>query len=139
MCLFCMKIYLRNKRLSTSIEKILTVDILDFFPVHLSYGIVSGGHMHLFVHSSIVDRQKQLSYNSNFGTLFCEVINSPFMLLKFYFNILARIIYNYCEKHIMTALLSDLEDKCRKFTVCNSHTCVNMKEIGLRILCLRLL
>ena len=28
----------------------------------------------------------------------------------------------------MTALLSDLEDNCRKFTVCNSRTCVNMKR-----------
>ena len=28
----------------------------------------------------------------------------------------------------MTALLSDLEDNCRKFTVCNSRTCVNMNK-----------
>ena len=59
MCLFLTKIYLRNKRLLLSIEKYLTVDILvNFFPVHLSYRIISGGHVHLFVHSSIVDRQK---------------------------------------------------------------------------------
>ena len=128
MCLFSTEIYLRNKRLSTSIEKNLTGDILDFFPVHLSYGIISGGHVHLFVHTSVVDRQKQLSYNSNFGTLFYEVINSPFMLLKFYLDILARVVFNYCDKHIMTALLSDLKDNCRKFTVCNSRTCVNMKR-----------
>ena len=28
----------------------------------------------------------------------------------------------------MTASLSDLEDNCRKFTVCNLRTCVNMKR-----------
>ena len=128
MCLFCTKIYLRNKRQSTSIEENLTVDIYIFFPVHLSYGIIYGGHVHFFVHSSIVDRQKHLAYNLNFGTLFYEIINSPFMLLKFYLGILARIVFNYCDKHIMTALLSDLEDNCRKFAVCNTRTCVNMKR-----------
>ena len=50
------------------------------------------------------------------------------MLLKFYLGILARIVFNYCDKHIMTALLSALEDNCRKFGVCNSRTCVNMKR-----------
>ena len=69
MCLFCTKIYLRNKRQSTSIEENITVDILIFFPVHLSYGIIYSRHVHLFVHSSIVDRQKHLAYNLNFGTL----------------------------------------------------------------------
>ena len=110
MCLFCTKIYLKNKRLSASVRKNLTVNVLDFFPVHLSYGIISGGHLHLFVHSSIVDRQKHLAYNPNFGTLFYEVINSPFMLLKFYLDILARIVFNYSNNHITTALLSDLKD-----------------------------
>ena len=128
MCLFCTKIYLKNKRLTASIEKNLTVEVLDFFPVHLSYGIISSGHVHLFVHSSIVDRQKQLSYNSNFETLFYEVINSPFMLWKFYLDILARVVFNYCDKYITTALLSDLENDCRKFTVCNSRTCINIKR-----------
>ena len=128
MCMFCAKICLRNRKLSSLIEKKLIVDILDFFPVQPSYGIISGGHVHLFVHSSIVNRQKHLADNSNFGILFYEVINSPFMLLKFYLNILARVVFNYCDKHIMTALLSDLKDNCRKFTVCNSRTCVNMKR-----------
>ena len=109
-------------------KKNLTVEVLDFFPVHLSYGITSSGHVHLFVHSSIVDRQKQLSYNSNFETLFYEVINSPFMLWKFYLDILARVVFNYCDKYITTALLSDLENDCRKFTVCNSRTCINIKR-----------
>ena len=110
MCLFCTKIYLKNKSLSDSIEKNVTIDILDFFPVHLSYGIISGGHVHLFVHSAVMDRQARLPYNSNFRTLFYEVISSLFMLLKFYLDILARIVYNYCDKHIMTTLISDLED-----------------------------
>ena len=83
MCLFRTKIYLKNKRLSPSIEKNLTVDVLDIFPVHLSYGVISSGQVPLFVHTSIVDKQKRLAFNSNFGTLFYEVINSLFMLWKF--------------------------------------------------------
>ena len=128
MCLFCTKMYLKNKRLSAFIEKNLTVDVLDFFPVHLSYGIISGGHVHLFVHSRVVDRQKKLAYTSNFGTLFYEVINSPFMLWKFSLDILARVVFNYCDKRIVYALSSDLENNCRRFTVCNSRTCFNMKR-----------
>ena len=119
---------MKNKKLSASIEKNLTVDVLDFFPVHLSYGIISGGHAHLFVHSRLVDRQKKPAYNSNFVTLFYEVINSSFMLWKFYLDILARVVSNYCDKRIVSALSSDLENNCRKLTVCNSRTCFNKKR-----------
>ena len=28
----------------------------------------------------------------------------------------------------MPAMLSDMEDNCTKFTVCNSRTCINMKR-----------
>ena len=28
----------------------------------------------------------------------------------------------------MPAILSDMEDNCTKFTVCNSRTCINMKR-----------
>ena len=38
MCLFCTKLYLRNK-VSRLIEKKLTVDVLDYFPVQLPYGL----------------------------------------------------------------------------------------------------
>ena len=73
MCLFCMKINLR-KKVSRLIEKNLTVDVLDYFPVQLSYGIITDGHVNLFVHSSVNDRQKLFDENSNFRALFFEVI-----------------------------------------------------------------
>ena len=129
MSMFCTKMCLRNRKLSSLVGKNLIVDILDYFPVQLSYGIISSRHVHLFVYSSVMDRQKLLADNSNFGILFYEVINSPFMLLKFYLDILARIVFNYCDKHILTALLSDLKDNCWDFTVCNSRTCFNIKKI----------
>ena len=92
MCLFCTKIYLRNKKLSRLIEKKLTVDVLKHFPSQLSYGVISGGCVNLFVHSSVIDRQKVFDESANFGTIFYEVINSPFILLKFYLDILVRIV-----------------------------------------------
>ena len=95
MSLYCTKIYLKDKKLSASINKSLTVDRVDCFPVCISDGIIIGGHVHLFVHLSIADRQKQLPYNANFGNLFYEVINSPFMLQKLYLDTLARIVFNY--------------------------------------------
>ena len=78
MCLFCTKIYLRNKKVSRLIEKKLTGDILNYFlfSFKLSYGVKTDGHFNLFFHSSVNEIQKLLAENSNFGTLFFEVINS---------------------------------------------------------------
>ena len=132
MCLFCTKIYLRNKKLSRLIEKKLTFDVLKHFTSQLSYGIISGGCVNLFVHSSVIDRQKVFDESANFGTLFYEVINSSFMLLKFYLDILARIIFNYSDKYILPALLSDFKDDCRKRTVCTPSTCFGLKKIKVK-------
>ena len=69
MFVFCTKIYLRNK-VSKLIEKKKIVDVLDYFPVQLSYGIIiRDGCVNLCVHSSVTDRQKILDENGNFGTL----------------------------------------------------------------------
>ena len=132
MCLFCFEIYLRNKNLSRLIEKKLTVDVLKHFPSQLSYGIISGGCVNLFVHSSVIDRQKVFDESANFGTSFYEVMNSPFMLLKFYLDILARIIFNYSDKYILPALLSGFKDDSRKHTVCAPSTCFGLKKIKVK-------
>ena len=128
MCLFCMKIYLRKKKVSKLIEKNLTVDVLDYFPFQLSYGIITDGHVNLFVHTSVNDRQKLFDENSNFRALFFEVINSLFLLWKFYLDVLARIVFNYCDKYILPTLLSDLTDNCRNYTICALFSCHNMKK-----------
>ena len=129
MCLFCTKIYLRNKKLSRLINKNLTLDVLKHFPSQLSYGIISGGCVNLFVHSSVIDRQKVFDESANFGTLFYEVINSPFMLLKFYLHILAGIIFNCSYKYILPALLSGFKDDCRKHIVCTASTCFGLNAL----------
>ena len=132
MCLFCTKIYLRNKILSRLIEKKLTLDMLKHFPGQLSYIIIIGGCVNLFVHSSVIDRQKVFDESANFGTFFDEVINSPFMLLKFYLDILARIIFNYSGKYILPALLSGFKDDCRKHTVCTPSRAGKIRFSGER-------
>ena len=70
MCLFCNKVYFRNKKICDAIEKKLTIKVLDYFPVELSYGVIIDGSVNFFVHCSISDRQKLYGSNGNFGTLF---------------------------------------------------------------------
>ena len=48
--------------------------LLKHFPSQLSYGIVSGGCVNLFVHSFVIDRQKVFDESANFGTFFYEVV-----------------------------------------------------------------
>ena len=114
--------------MSRLIEKKLTVDILGYFPDQLSYGIIIDGHVNLFVNSSVNDRQKLFDENSNFRALFFEVINSPFLLWKFYLDVLARIVFNYCDKYFLPTSLSDLTDNCRNYTICALFSCHNMKK-----------
>ena len=70
--------------------------------------------------------------NGNFGTLFYEVINSPFLLWKSYLDILARIVFNFCEKYILPVLLSDWNDDCRNYTACMPKNCFSMKRIKVK-------
>ena len=83
--------------------------------------------LYLFIHFSVCDRQKLCGENTNFGMLYYEVVNSPFILWKFYLNILGRIVLNHCDKYIIPALLSGLDtDDCRK-------VCTPMHYFGLKI------
>ena len=107
------------------IQRKLTVDVLDHFPIQLSYCVSTDSCVNLFVHSSVTNRQKLYDEKANVGT------NSPFMVWKFYLDIIARIAFHHCDKHILPALLSYLEDEClgcRKFSVCNKFTCLNIKK-----------
>ena len=116
MYLFCTKVYLRNKKIYDTIEKKLTITVLNHFPVELSDGVITEGSINLFVHGSISDRQKLYGSNGNFGTLFYEVI-------------LARLVFTCCDKHIVPALLSGIEtDECRNLTVGGPMCCFGLKK-----------
>ena len=113
--------------------KKLVIDVLDFFPVQLSYGVITSGLANLFVHFSVCDRQKFHGENVNFGILYYVVVSSLFILWKFYLYILARIVLNHCDKYIIPALLSGLgTDDCRKSTVCTPTSCSGLKKYKIK-------
>ena len=119
MCLFYAKLYLKNRKICKVSEKELAIDVLGFFPVQMSYGVITSGLINLFVHSSLCDKQVLHGENTNFGILYYEVISSPFILWKSYLDILAKIVLNHCDNYIIPVLLSELgTDECRKVTVC---------------------
>ena len=132
MCLFCTKLCIKNKKVNQAITKTLKISYFENFPVPLYCSVICYDEISLFVHSSSEDRQKLYGPN-NFGTLFYEVISSPFMLWKFYLDVLVRIVLNQCDKFILPALLSGLDtDECRNSTVCNSKNCFGFKKVKIR-------
>ena len=68
MCLICTKIYLRNKKLSKVIDKELTVDVLNYFPIQLSYRVISEGFVNFFIHSAVMNLQKLYDEKANVET-----------------------------------------------------------------------
>ena len=131
-CLFYTKLCLKNKKVNRAITKKLKIGYLENFPASLYCSVISTDKINLFVHSSSQDRQKLCSPN-NFGTLFYEVISSPFLLWKLYLDILARIVLNHCDKFILPALVSLFDtNECRNSTVCNSENCFGFKKVKIR-------
>ena len=123
MCLFCTKLCLKNEKVNGAINDTLKIGYFENFPASLYCSVMSSDEINLFVHSSSQDREKLFDPN-NFGTLFYEVISSPFMLWKFYLDVLARIVLKHCDKHLLPSLLSGFDgNKCRNATVCNSENC----------------
>ena len=89
---------------------------------------MSDGYVNLFVHSSSQNRQRLYSPD-NVGTLYYEIISSPFILFKFYFDVLARIIFDHSDKFILPALISGLDsNECRKTTACSPMNCFSLKK-----------
>ena len=133
-CLFCTKLCLKNEKVNLVITKTLKIGYFENFPVSLYCSVISSDEINLFVHSSSQDRQKLYGPN-NFGTLLYEVISSPFMLWKFYLDVLARVVLNHCDKFILLALLSGFDtNECRNSAVCNFENCFDFKKLKLEIL-----
>ena len=116
-CQFCTKLFIKNKKVDKDIRKRLTIDARKNIPSMLYYSVMSDG-LSLFAHVNCGrDRQRPYSEN-NFGVLYYEVISSLYYE-NFYLDILGRIILNQCDKFILPALFSDIdENECRNSTVC---------------------
>ena len=131
MCLFCTKICLKDKKVIKSICKTLKVNCFDCMPPLLIDGVIIRSDVSLFVHISSQGRQKL--YNpDNFGTLFYEVISSPFLLWKFHLDVLTRLVFNHCDKFILPGLMSSFgSNECRASTVCTIDNCFGFKKVKL--------
>lgn len=62
----------------------------------------------MFIHTNFgKDRQRPYS-KENFGTLYYEVVTSPFVLFKLYLEIIGRLIFNFCDKNLFPALFNKI-------------------------------
>ena len=127
MCRFCTKIYIKHKKISTFINKNLSVEIDKCIPVQLQYGIIVVKDINLVVHTNVCHKQKVFGQYANFGCSFFESINSPFLLWKFYLDVLCWIVFNICGKSVLPVILTSNTGNCRKYTLCNSANCFSLK------------
>ena len=88
MCEYCTKLCL-TKKISDHISNNLFVHINEFLN-QLKQGFILTQKVPLFVHTNIVMKNGR----SNFGGLYYESISSPFMLWKFYLDIISRTVFN---------------------------------------------
>ena len=54
----CTKIYLPNSKVCKFIQNKLIINVVDFYPVHLSCNVMTNELVNLFVHSYVCDRQE---------------------------------------------------------------------------------
>ena len=77
------------------------------FPMLLRHSILYAPDIRLFV-SIRSGRDRQRPYcEHNFGVLYYEGISSPFLLFKFYLDILGRINFNLRDKHLLPIMLNN--------------------------------
>ena len=123
---------IKDKNIITEINKKLKLDSRNFFPPELYYGAMTDGVLPLFVYVDFgPDRQRPYSEN-NYGVLYYEVINSPFMLFKSYLDILGRIIFNQCDKYLIPAVLKVETFNCSCSTICRHSRCYSNKKKMIR-------
>ena len=130
MCRYCTKLYIKDKKISDHINKELYVQI-DEFLVQVSQGVVAARWINLFAHTNIHARKND-PFGVNFGSLYYESINSPFILWKLYLDVLCRIVFNVSHRFVFPQLESGVNLDCRKHTICTSRNCWNLKICKVR-------
>ena len=137
MCTFCTKMYIKHKTISNHINGKLHVEIEKYVPIQLQFGIIVAKNVNLFVHANVTSRKKVFGAGANFGTLFYESINSPFLLWKLHLDILCRIVFNVSQKFVLPLLLTGIEVNFRNYTYCTSSNCFNLKITKIKVLFFR--
>ena len=110
---FCSMLRIQNVKINNYIRKNFFIKTC-LFPMLLRHSILYAPDNRLFV-SIRSGRDRQRPYcEHNFGLLFYEEISSPFLLFKFYLDILGRIIFNVCDKHLLPIMLNNQYLSARK-------------------------
>ena len=114
-CQFCTKLQIKDRKIDNIINKKLTIDCRKYFPAPIFHTVTYNSEIQLFVHVRFgPDRQRPYSKH-NYCVLYYEMI-SPFIILKFYLDIIGRIILNQCDKYLLPALFeNENKHQCREF------------------------
>lgn len=132
MCKYCTKCSVEIKKISWYINDNLFVHISDI-PHQLKHGFSLFDKVPLFVHTNVMKSEK-----CNLGGVYYDKISSPFLLWKFYLNIISRIVFNFSYKFIYIQLVPCcLNVNCRDFTACATQDCPNKKKLRVKAIFLR--
>ena len=118
MCRYCTKLCIKNKKISDHINNNSFVHI-DEFPEQLKKGFSLIQKIPLFVHTNVVMKNSR----SNFEGIFYESISSPYLLWKFYIDVLCRTVFNVSYEFIFPLLMSGIDLNCRDFACCTTENC----------------
>ena len=69
--------------------------------------------------------------------LYYGSINSSFKLWKFYLDILCRIVFDVLKKFAFPLVLTGVDENCRKYTICTSSNCFNLKITKIKVIVFR--
>ena len=144
---YCTKLYIKNKKISDHINNNLFIHMNEF-PTQLKEGIWLTQKINLFIHSNIAAKNdlfglkfditlKNDLFELNFGSLYHESINSPFLLWKAYLDILCKIVFNVLYRFIFPLIVSGIGVNCRNVTVSSSTSCSSLKIIKARVIFFR--
>lgn len=123
------RLYINNKKILDHVNKKL------FLQVDLSNGIAVSKKIYLFSHSNI-DAMSNV-YGLNFGVLYYESIESPFMVWKLYLDVFCRVVFNVSYKHIYNFTVLGTDSNCREFAVCTPKNCSGMKMNKIKVVFFR--
>ena len=128
MCNFCTKPYVSNKKISDHINKTFFVPI-EGFHSSIREGIVLVEKFYIFAHTNIfIDKDDPYRRYANFGSLYYESVNSPFLLWKMYLDTICRIAFNVFGKFLLPIFISSVGDNCRTATACTKQNCSGLKR-----------
>ena len=73
----------------------------------------------------------------NFGTLYYESINSPFLCWKFCLDILCQIVFNVSENFVLPLILTSINADYRKYIVSTSSNCLYLRINKVKVIFFR--